>query len=391
MIVSRRHKKMTLKTRVVRKITDVDRDAWHKVYPDSLESYDFFKALDESNLDQFSFYYILVYDRSNLVGATNCFMLEYSLDTSINGPLRRLSNAVKRINPKIFSLKTLVCGMPMGQGRLGLRGDRDAVFRVMVRRMEQIAKKEKAAILAFKDFDQSYTPVLDTLQHQGFAKFDSLPTTMLNVWFRDFEEYINTLSAPNRYDLRRKFRKVGHVPFVFSEVERLTDKDLADVYRLYMQVVEKHEMGFEVLPMAFFANVPKNMPGRTRYFLWHLDEKLVAFLFCLVSSDMLIDYYVGMDYAVAHKYHLYFVKFRDVLNWCISHKIKRYEMGITGYEPKRRLGFDFVPLYLYAKLRNPVFRPIFNLICQFLKFENFDPSLKKAKKAQRREKKQPHA
>ena len=55
-------------------------------------------------------------------------------------------------------------------------------------------------------------------------------------------------------------------------------------------------------------------------------------------------------------------------------------MGITGYEPKRRLGFDFVPLYLYVKLRNRVFRPAFNLICQFLKFENFDESLKKAKK-----------
>ena len=107
---------------------------------------------------------------------------------------------------------------------------------------------------------------------------------------------------------------------------------------------------------------------------------LGAFLFCLVSKDMLIDYYVGLDYEVAYKYHLYFIKFRDVLDWCIKHGIKRYEMGITGYEPKRRLGFDMIPLYLYVKLRNPALRPVFNLICQFLKFEHFDPELRKARR-----------
>jgi hypothetical protein len=59
-------------------------------------------------------------------------------------------------------------------------------------------------------------------------------------------------------------------------------------------------------------------------------------------------------------------------------------MGITGYEAKRRLRFDFIPLYLYAKLRNRMLRPVFNLICQFLKFENFDPALKKGKETRSR-------
>jgi len=138
-------------------------------------------------------------------------------------------------------------------------------------------------------------------------------------------------------------------------------------------------MGFELLPIAFFEKISKNMPGNIKYFLWRIDGKLVAFLLCLVSKDTLIDYYVGMDYSIAHKYHLYFLKFRDILNWCIKNNIKRYEMGITGYEPKRRLGFNFVPLYLYAKLRNRALRPAFNFMCQFLKFEHFDPSIKKGR------------
>ena len=31
----------------------------------------------------------------------------------------------------------------------------------------------------------------------------------------------------------------------------------------------------------------------------------------------------------------------------MAHGIKTYEMGATGYEPKRRLKFELVPVYLY--------------------------------------------
>ena len=380
MIISKRHKKLALKTKVVTSIDQIPADHWNKAFPNILESYDFFRTLDESSLGQFSFYYIMVYDRKTPVGATACFLLDYSLDTSINGPLRRISNSIKKIMPNIFNIKALACGMPIGQGRIGAIGDPDRIVKVILRRIEQIAKKKKAPIIAFKDFDQTYTKMLDPLQKEGFYKLDSLPTTEMNIWFKDFEEYLKTLSAASRYDLRRKFKKAdGHVAIKMETVDALEDGVLRDVYKLYLDIVEKHEMGFELLPIGFFKNISKNMPKNTKFFLWRIDGKLVAFLLCLVSEEMLIDYYVGLDYSIAHKYHLYFVKFRDILNWCIKHKIKKYEMGITGYEPKRRLGFDFVPLYIYAKLRNRMLRPVFNLMCQFLKFENFDPSLKKAK------------
>ncbi len=381
MIISRRHKRLALKTKVARQIKDISPDDWNSVFPNVLESYDFFKTLDESNLGQFSLYYLMVYNRKTPVAATTCFSMSYSLDTSISGPLRRITNAIKRRMPNVFSLKVLVCGMPIGPGRVGIVGDTATVMRVITRRMEQIAKKNKTSIIAFKDFDHAHTKLLDPLQKIGFSKFDSLPSTELNIWFKDFDEYLKTLSSANRYDLRRKFRRVdNHVAIELEVADALENDTMQDVYRLYLAIVAKHEMGFELLPIEFFKNIAKNMPRRTKFFLWRIEGKLVAFLLCLVSEDLLIDYYVGLDYSVAYKYHLYFIKFRDILNWCIKNKISKYEMGITGYEPKRRLGFDFVPLYLYIKLRNRMLRPIFNLICQFLKFENFDPSLREAKK-----------
>ncbi|OGX27517.1 MAG: hypothetical protein A2879_02195 [Omnitrophica WOR_2 bacterium RIFCSPHIGHO2_01_FULL_49_10] len=368
-----------LKIKIVRKIEEIPAEDWDKVFPNVLESYDLFKTLDESDFGQFTFYYIMVYDRKMPVGATACFLTDYSLDTSIRGPLKRITSSIKRRMPNIFSIKALVCGSPVGQGRIGIAGHADGVINAILRCMEHIARKNRAAIVAFKDFDKTYTKILDPLQKDGFSRFDSLPVAELNVRFKDFEEYLKTLSSATRYDLRRKFKKADdHVPVDLEITERLEDGVLQDVYGLYLDIVAKHDMGFELIPVDFFKNISNNMPDNTKFFLWRIDGKPVAFLFCLVSKDLLIDFYVGFDYSVAYRYHLYFIKFRDVLNWCIKHGITKYEMGTTGYEPKRRLNFDFEPLYIYAKLRNRMLRPIFNLICQFLKFENFDPDLKKA-------------
>ena len=373
----------------MRKISELSHADWEKVYPDVLESYNFFRNLDESDLDQFAMHYMVIYDRKTPVAATTFFLLNYSLDTSINGPLRQLTNSIKKRLPNIFSVKAVVCGMPIGEGRIGAGGQRQAVIEAILRGLERVARKNKSAIIAFKDFSGIYTGMLSPLQKHGFTRFDSLPTTMLDVRFNNFEEYLKTLSAPNRYDLRRKFKKVdGNVKIDLKIGDDLDEKELKEVYKLYLDIVDRHDMGFELLPEAFFKNISRNMPGNVKYFLWRIDGKLAAFLLCLVSKDVLIDYYVGLDYSVAHEYHLYFLKFRDVLNWCITNKIKRYEMGITGYEPKRRLGFEFVPLYIYVKLRNRIFRPVFNLVCGLLKFEHFDPSLRKAK--ERQAKKVPH-
>jgi predicted N-acyltransferase len=381
MIISKKHKKPELRAKVTSRISDIPPNDWHKVFPDVLENYDFFKTVEESGIDQFSFYHIMVYDRKTPVGAATCFLVDYSLDTSINGPIRRITNSIKKIKPNIFSIKALVCGTPMTPGRIGLSGDKDAVFKTILHKMEHLAKKTKSAIVAFKDFDKTDTAILDPLQRYGFAKFDSLPNTELNVWYKDFEEYLKTLSGATRYDLRRKFKKVdGHVKIDMKATDSLEPDELKEVYRMYLDIVARHDMNFELLPEAFFRDISKNMPGRAKFFLWKIEGKIIAFLFSLVSKERFIDYFVGLDYSVAYKYHLYFVKFRDALNWCIENKIKTYEMGITAYEPKLRLGFDLVPLYLYVKLRSRMLRPVFNLICQFLKFEHFDPALKAAKK-----------
>ncbi len=279
------------------------------------------------------------------------------------------------MNPRI-----LICGLPMGQGRIGIAQEPWVIIKAIYKGMEQIARQEQAGIIAFKDFDLSYRKVLDECLDSGFLRIDSLPSTDMDIHFSSFDEYLKTLSSVSRSGLKRKFKKIdGKVKIDLEITNKLDDSVLDRVYTLYLQTCERQEVGLEKLSIDFFKNISRNMPHETRFFLWRIDNKIAAFAFCLASGDYFIDYYLGFDYSVAHQYHLYFVRFRDLMNWCIENKIKKYEMGATGYEPKRRLGFNFIPLYIYVKHRNKLFNPIFKTLCRVLQPSNFHPVFKESK------------
>ncbi|MDD5135804.1 MAG: GNAT family N-acetyltransferase, partial [Candidatus Omnitrophica bacterium] len=369
---------MKLTTRITKKIADVPKDAWEQVFPDTIEGYDFFRVMDETNCDQFSMYYVTVYDGEELVGAAPCFSVDFALDTGMTGKTKRIIDLMKRTFPNFLSVRAFVCGVPTGKGHIGMASREEEILEALLHKMEEMAKREKASVIAFKDFSLGYNDTLKPLIAKKFFKVDSLPYAEMDLDFDNFDKYLMKLSGASRYDLRRKFKKSAATADIKMEiVDDLDEQTLKDVHSLYMQMVDSHDVGFEVLPVEFFRNISKYMPRETKYFLWRVDGKLVAFLLALVADDLMVDYYIGLDYKVAHDLHLFFVKHRDVMKWCIENNIKRYMMGNSGYEPKRRLGFDFIPLHIYAKHRNRVINPLFRTMCKFLKFENFDPDLKK--------------
>lgn len=380
MKISKTLKRYPFRTKVVKKITAVAAEDFNRIFPNVPERYHFLKTLDESGFDQFSFYYILVYDHKDLVAAAPVFLVNYSLDTSIDGTLRQLTNKIKKAFPKVFSFKALCCGIPMGQGHIALSKKSTVFLEVIEQRMRALARRLKAPFMAFKDFDDSYDEIFKPLLKKGYLKINSLPMTRLELPFTDFEEYLKHLSGPTRYDFRRKIKKTSNVNIELSQVHRLDEATLNEAYALYLQSVRFHDMGFEIVPKEFFRHISLNMPQETKFFLWRIDGKLACFLFCLVCDDILLDYYIGFDYALAHEHHLYFIRFKDVFNWCLDHGIKTYEMGSTGYEPKRRLNFKFMSVYLYVKIRYKILHPLLHVLCACLKFENFDPELKRWKK-----------
>lgn len=362
------------------KISDIPKYNWDAVFPDILESYNFFKTMDESLSHQFNSYYITVYEGPSMILAAPCFIMDYPLDTTIEGPLKTLIHNIRKKIPRLFTLRALICGSPASEGRIGVKGlHYKEAIETLAEEMLSISKREKAPLIAFKDFHENYIKYLDPLTGKHFYKVLGYPSVELPITFKTFEEYFSGLSKATRKDLKRKFRKSEGVDIVF-EVRNEAGEFIDKIYELYLNTLYKSDVHFEILSKSFFKSISDNFPAETKYFLWFLDGRMIAFDLCLVSSDgRLIDEYIGMDYDVAYDYHLYFVTFRDIIRWCIVNNVRVYESGALNYDPKKRLDFRFLPQYIYARLRNNLLNFFFGFLIMMIKPDNFDETIKNEK------------
>ena len=368
-----------LGTKIFSKADDITRSQWYQLFPPIVESYDFFRTLDQTTTEQFKNYYITIYENDQMVCIAPCFLMDYPLETTIEGPLRKIIEKIKKIFPRFLSIRALICGASACEGRIGLKSDQPAtIIKELIHAMFLLAQSQKASLIAFKDFPRASQSCLAPIASFAFHEVQAYPAAELTIHFKSFDEYFSSLSRATRKDLKRKFAKVADVAITMETRNALGD-ELDAAYALYTNTLGKSDVQFEIMPKTFFQNISINMPDEAKYFLWRIDGKLVAFNLCLVKNGILVDAYIGLDYAIAHQYHLYYLTFRDIVIWCIENKISVYEAGALNYDPKKRLDFKFIPQYIYARHVNPVLNFFFGAICTIIKPENYDPIFKALK------------
>jgi len=363
-------------------LSAIDETAWNHLFPSNPEGYRFFQTIEETLAPQFKPYYIMITEATRLVCLAPCYATDYSLETTTGGVLKAVASWIKRGLPRAFTIRTLFCGSPTGEGRLGIDDQIDpaALMNSLVNAMRSIAQQERARLIAFKDFPDCHTPLLDRLLSAGFHKIPSYPGAVLELRFPSFNAYLASLSRATRKDLKRKFRKLDESGVrIEMAVSNALGEALDDAYRLYLSTFERSDAKFELLSREFFRRIAINMPKETRYFLWRIDGRLVAFDLCLVSKAILVDEYIGMDYEVAHQHHLYYLTLRDILRWCIEHGIQTYSSGALNYDPKKRLDFRLIPQRVYLRHLNGAMNVLFGPLSRLLKPENYDPLLQASK------------
>ena len=79
------------------------------------------------------------------------------------------------------------------------------------------------------------------------------------------------------------------------------------------------------------------MPDRVRFFVWRRNGKAVAFGECIVHGDTMFAEYLGLDYGVALRLHLYHYVFRDLVRWGMANGYKWFQSSGLNYDPKLHL------------------------------------------------------
>ena len=355
-------------------------EPWTRAFANNCKDHRYYELIEDTLANDFEFRYALIEDGEGKIRAIqSLFFVRQNLIEGMRGPFRAIVDLVRKAFPRFLTMRVLMVGCAAGAGELDARdtGDEKFVAEALGTTLRSYARANRASLIVFKDFPAKYRESLGLLCQHGYTRVPSMPMTRVELSFANFDEYLEQLGYISRKSLRRKLRKTERAAKIDMELMNDVAPIVDDVFPLYLQVHERSPMKFENLRKEFFVAIAKAMPESARFFVWRIEEKIVAFSLCLICGDTIYDECLGLDYTVALDLHLYFYTMRDVIRWAMEQKLHYYVSGPLNYDPKLHLGHELAPLDLYVRHTSRWLNPIFAVALKYLEPTRHDPVLKK--------------
>ena len=164
-----------------------------------------------------------------------------------------------------------------------------------------------------------------------------------NQGYRDFNDFLHTLSAGKRKMLKRERRRVSEQGVHLLRVAgpNVSDLQWRQFFQFYTMTYLKR--GSEpYLNLAFFQQIAATMGEQLLLVLAVKDDKTIAAALSFVGGDTLYGRYWGCyeDYNSLHFEACYY----QGLDYCIKHGLKRFDSGAQG-EHKISRGFEPITTY----------------------------------------------
>lgn len=370
-----------MQAHVATSIRAFGREEWNRLFPGELEDWSYYCAVENSGLPGFSWAYFGVRDKTTgtLLAAVPAFVTDYRLDTTISGALKRFANWLTRWFPRLLRQKLLSLGSPVSEVcHLGFAPGTSAdeqqhLLDAILAQVETYAQETRARMIAVKDATAAQDGLWSVAaKAHGLRRQPGLPTALMDVRFASIDDYLATLSRATRKDVRRKLKDaVGLRSEWRANIDGIED----EVMRLYQSTHANAEFSFEELTPGYFRNVLGEMSDRASCATYWLGEKLVAFNLVLHDGHCLLDKFLGMDYAVAREYNLYFYTWIENVRRCIDLKIGLYQSGQGLHALKHRLGSHLSANWLWYRHRNRIVDAIFAMVERIARLDRQDPEL----------------
>ncbi|NBB08280.1 GNAT family N-acetyltransferase [Pseudomonas sp. SLFW] len=366
-----------ISTHAFSSIRSIDRDEWNDCFPGQLEDWDFYLAVEQAGVERFHWRYLAVFDGPRLLGVAPAFYTCYSLDTTMQGASKRMTEKLRRLWPRVFDLQLYAVGSPVAERcNAGVAShvpaaQRQEVFDRLLQRARHDADGLGIGLLAVKDAPQQDHLWANTCRNAGLQVMPSLPSALLPVTYTSLDAYLGSLGKSTRKDLRRTLR--GPAPQI--EWRRQIDDVLPDIMQLYEATLSRSDLQFERLGPAYFTRILQQLGERAVCVLYWVDNRLVAFNLMLLNEQRLIDKIFAHDLEHTRDLNLYARSWLANVEYCIHNRIPVYEAGQAGYASKIRFGCRFEPNLLFFRHRNRLLNTVLKLIKRVISPDRSDPAL----------------
>jgi Acetyltransferase (GNAT) domain len=354
---------------------------WPRAFAHGRKDHRYYEIVEKTIRQGFDYRYFAMRDAGGEVRAVApFFVLDQDMCAGMGAGAQKVVAGLRRLWPRFMTARTLMIGCAAGEGRLDDADEvpHDVQAQLLVKSIPAHAARLKVRLIVFKEFPAKYRGVLACFVGTGYARVPSYPMTQLNIDYPSFEAYMaRALSRKTRQDLRVKFRAAAAAAPIELAVVRDITPVIDDVYPLYLQVFERSKLRFEKLTREFLCELSARMPDKVRYFIWRQEGRVIAFSLCMVEGDDIYAEYLGLDYTLALKLHLYHYAFRDVVTWAIANGYKNFRSSGLNYDPKLHLRSRLDPIDLYVRHTSPVLNAVLARILPVLEPTHTDPILRR--------------
>lgn len=359
---------------IVESLVPVDEVLWNELFCGHPDSYALVRLMDESGLDGFKFFSLLVRDANaagEIIAILPVFETHYSLACTLDEPVKSKLLSLERIAPGILKPKVLGVGFVEGEwGQFGLNEKIDPAIREealsgALRYLDTFATKRGAQIVSFKDFTDSTRRALPEEVNGKFAEAVSLPFCQINTEFDSVEAYFQSLPRKVRQDLRRKMRQSAELKIEYT---RNADAWMDRIYQLYVEQSQRSELSFGIHNRMYFSEICRRVPG-AQYVLFFDGDELIGFNLIIETATCLVDKYIGMDPIKGRANNVYFAAFIEKIRYCVEHKLPVCHLGAAAEGVKVRMGAYMLPSYVFFRHRNPLVNLVLKKLVPVLSYK----------------------
>lgn len=359
---------------------DVPMEFWARGFSDTPKDFQYYELIEQTMGSAFEYRYLAVFNRTDRPVALQPLVLTtQDLAVSANEAIVRFVATLRTLWPRLWRIRMALAGCLVGEGETGAIESVEVAIPLVAESLERYARGQGISLVAFKDFPTKMRPAFSCLSRWGYARVAGFPPVTLDLNFASFDEYMAMqLSRATRKNLRRKFRAADDaLPSLALEVWTDAEQIIDEIYPLYLAVAQTSAIRFEVFTREYFLEAGRCAPGKFRYFIWRQGCRAVAFSFCTIWNGTLYDNDIGLDYTVAYKLNLYYVTFRDLLNWALANGLRCYASAPFSYDPKLRLRLQLQPVDVYVKHISPWFNPLIKVLALLFEPARTDPVLRR--------------
>ncbi|HAS52357.1 MAG TPA: GNAT family N-acetyltransferase [Gammaproteobacteria bacterium] len=195
---------------------------------------------------------------------------------------------------------------------------------------------------------------LEPLTTRGFLPRLGCQFHWQNRGYRDFQDFLDTLTAKRRKNINRERRLVREAGL---ELRILSGRELSEaqwsiVHNFYRSTFDRHG-GLPTLTLPFFQDIAETLGDQLLLVLAFAQGREVAGAISFRSADTLYGRHWGCraDYDSLHFEACYY----QGLEYCIQHGVQRFEPGAQGEHKVYR---GFLPTFTHSAhwIAHPGFR-----------------------------------